>query len=133
MSFDDPAYLPSGTWQAEFVLDIPSRSFGETVLRFRLTEPESKSHLQAGMGGRMARAWLLLENPNTITKAHALEKRDELLRAVGAQTLVAARGRILRIRVERVVMRSDPSRYKSAVVEFLPLVDESVKKYVERR
>jgi len=130
-NFDDAQNLPSGVYQAEFVTDIPTRSMGETILKFRLTEPSDKKHPQRGMGGRIARAWLLFDDPNPITKTKALEKRGELLQAVGAQTVVAARGRLLRIRVERIVMRSDPSRYKSAVVEFLPLVDKDVKKYVE--
>ena len=56
--------------------------------------------------------------------AGAEGKLDKLLDAVGTDDLQEAIGRVLWVRLARVVMRSDPSRYKTAAVEFLPLIPD---------
>jgi hypothetical protein len=94
---------------------------------FRLTEPgkDHSGHPQAGLGGRIARAWFALEDENPRTRDAAKARLDVLKIAAGAQKIDDAIGSIVRIRVARVVMRSDPSRYKSAVVHVLSLDDEA--------
>ena len=129
MDYSVPQFVPSGTWQAEFIGEVKTATLGETVYKFRLTEPEAKGHPQKGLGGRIVCAWLAINDPNPITKTLAREREKGLLQVLGALSLQSGKGRLLRIRVERIVMRSDPSAYKSAVVEFLPLHDHRTKAY----
>ena len=129
MDYSAPKFVPSGIWQAEYVDAVKTATLGETVYKFRLTEPEAKAHPQKGLGGRIVCAWLAVGSPNPVTKSLALEREDELVRTLGALSLESAKGRLLRIQVERIVMRSDPSAYKSAVVAFLPLHDRHTKPY----
>ena len=130
MDYSVPHFVPSGTWQAEYVDAVKTGTLGETVYKFRLTEPVgNKSHKQAGLGGRIVCAWLAMDDPNPITKTLAREREKNLVQTLGALSLQSGKGRLLRIRVERIVMRSDPSAYKSAVVEFLPLHDHRTKTY----
>jgi hypothetical protein len=120
--------LPIGEYQAEVYRVIKARTLGEHIIMFRLTEPKKsdKEHPQRGLGGRLVPAHLLLDNDNPVTR----EERDQLLTASRKLSLEAARGEVIRIRLARVVMRSDPSRTRVAAVEFLPL-NNYPKPYIE--
>lgn len=116
--------IPPGEYQAEVSAVIQGAGIGvppETIVLFRLTEPgKGSGHPQAGLGGRIARAWFALDDENPRTRDAAKARLDALKIAAGAQKIDDAIGSIVRIRVARVVMRSDPSRYKSAVVHVIP-------------
>jgi len=132
-NFDDRLELPPGEYQAEVAAvqtgEVPHNV---TVIFFRLTEPGPDSkHPQAGMGGRIARAFLDLDDPNPRTAAIAKLRADELLAAVGVDRIDAAIGKVVRIRVGRTILRSDPSQYRIAVTEILPLTDPNVRPFVQ--
>jgi hypothetical protein len=124
--------LPIGEYQAEVYRVIKARTLGEHIIMFRLTEPKKsdKEHPQRGLGGRLVPAHLLLDNDNPVTREEAEAMRDQLLTASRKLSLEAARGEVIRIRLARVVMRSDPSRTRVAAVEFLPL-NNYPKPYIE--
>jgi hypothetical protein len=125
--FDARLELPPGEYQAEVAAIVEDDK--ETTVYFRLTDPP-KDHPQAGLGGRIARAWFDLQSVNPVTAAEEERKAAAILQACDAVTLKDCVGSIVRIRVARQIRRSDPSRYRTAVVEVLPLADPNVKGYV---
>lgn len=132
------ADLSPGLYQAEIAGMMqpggvsPARE-GETVVLFRLTEPnkEDKRNPQIGLGGRVARAHYALEHPNPATAEEARERLSGLLTATGADTLDETIGSIVWIRVARAILQSDPSRYQTIVVEVLPLFDPRTREFVQ--
>lgn len=117
--------VPPGMYQA--MIRAVIEDAGETVVLFELTEPDpetDKNNPQAGLGGRMARMWLSLGHENPVTRREAEASLYGLLQATEmpeAEDLKDVLGAVVRVQVSRVVMQSDPSRYKAAVVYVLPL------------
>jgi hypothetical protein len=105
----------------------------DTVVHFTLTEPGVQNHKsaafkgadQAGLGGRVARAWLSLDDPNPATAMEAHRRLQELLRACDEQNppedLEHAIGSVLWIRLARTILRFDPSASRVAAVSFQSL------------
>lgn len=130
--------LPPGRYQAEATSLIksmgPLGTPPETIVVFTLTEPDAKQikkkNPQTGLGGRKARMWLALEAENPVERKEAETLMLQLLDAVGEDDLDDVLGGLVWIRVARVVMRSDPGRYKSAVVEVEPFRTQN-RKFVE--
>lgn len=123
--------LPIGEYQAEVAAVMAGEI--ETIVYFRLTEPKSKGHPQAGLGGRVARAWFVTSHDNPVTQAEGEDALQDLLDVCNVLTPDAAIGRIVQIRLARVLNRSDPSRYRVEAVEFLPVVDRTIKPYEPRQ
>jgi hypothetical protein len=124
--------IPPGEYQAVVRSTIKGRGIHadpETIVLFEITEPNpptdaeprSPGENQRGLGGRIARAWFQLGDENPATRGEAENRLDTLLWACDASTVEEAVGSVVRIRVARVVMRSDPSRHKSAVVFVQPI------------
>lgn len=132
--------IPPGDYQAVVHSTIKGRgihSDPETIVLFEITKPAEPTSAeprppgieQSGLGGRIARAWFELGDENPATRAEAENRLDALLLACDASQIEDTVGCVVRIRVARVVMRSDPSRYKSAVV-FVSPVDREPPAYV---
>lgn len=127
--------IPPGEYQAVVRSTIKGRgihSDPETIVLFEITEPAAPTKAepnppgveQTGLGGRIARAWFELGDENSATRAEAENRLNALLWACDASQIEDTVGCVVRIRVARVVMRSDPSRYKSAVVFVSPIDHE---------
>ena len=113
--------VPPGEYQA--VVRASIKTGEDTVVLFELTEPDrvhDKHNPQIGLGGRVARMWLSLDHENPVTQREAEARLSGLLQAAEkpeAKKIEEILGAVVWVRVSRVIMRSDPSRYKSAVIE----------------
>lgn len=124
--------LPPDIYECEIVGHEKTRDIlgpPETVVEFRVLDPEPNvrpkdaKHPHKGFAGRTCRAWFKVEDENEETRYQAERQIGYLTEAAtddpnaNLDDLVRC---LVRVRVARVNMRSDPSAFKAAAVEFLP-------------